>query len=759
MTTFVARAAALLLIVVLAVWYAGSVPDVVPASAPADVFSAERAMKHVREIARGPHPIGSAEHRRVAEYIMTELTALGLTPEIQTATAVGTRYAVAGHVRNIVARMPGGSSPGKAVLLMAHYDGVPAAPGAGDDASGSAVLLETLRALRSGARPAHDVIALFTDGEESGLLGAAAFVREHPWARDVELTMNFEARGTHGPSLMFETGAGNLDVVRLLRRAGGARATSLSTAVYRKLPNDTDLSETARLGKPALNFGFIGGVNRYHTAQDDVAHLDPRSIQDHGESALGVLRELAADGPGALPRPATSDAVFFDLPVVGLIHYPERWALLFALLALVPVLLGIARVRRVERRWLRGLLLGIGGAIVGVALGASVGLYGAMALRALHARIGSGVPTHSGLYAAAIALLALALSASIYSLLRRWSPPLPLQLGGLLTVALLGVGTAILSPGVSFVFVWPALFVGIGLAFWDRRAPVPEVIRWTFTLLALLVMVPITYLMGVVALGLDAAGGAVIAVFTALSAWLAAHVLELWPERPWRSAGAFAIGGLALALVGAATVRTSDAHPVGSWIGYGVNVDSGNAWLGANATSRGAVAGFRRQLTSPPDRAPAWFGRYFAVQRSAPPPGPKITRAGVRVVSDSVAGDTRHLVVRVIPEPGIRMIALRADSGVVRQAAFDGRVVDTTWLRYPMRGRWGMEFYAPPDSGFALALQVTRDRPVRLYLTSHLPGIPRVPGLELPRRDAGVIPIQRGDFTLVHQVFNLGPLN
>ncbi len=233
MPRFLLRAFLLLLTCAGAYAYANHVPGVVPASAPATEFSAERAMAHVRGIAGRPHPIGSAEHRVVAEYVVSQLRALGLEPEVQEATAVGTRYAAAGRVRNILVRVPGTDSAASrhAVLLMAHYDAVPAALGAGDDASGSAVLLETLRALTASPRLRHDVVALFADGEETGLLGAAAFVREHPWARDVAVTLNFEARGTHGPSLMFETGPGNLDMVRALRRVGGGRATSLSTFV------------------------------------------------------------------------------------------------------------------------------------------------------------------------------------------------------------------------------------------------------------------------------------------------------------------------------------------------------------------------------------------------------------------------------------------------------------------------------------------------------------------------------------------------
>ena len=138
---------------------------------------------------------------------------------------------------------------------MVHYDGVEAGPAASDDGAGSAALLETLRALRARKKPlAHDVIALFTDGEEAGLLGAAAFVREHPWAKDVAIVVNFEARGTTGRSFMFETGPGNLDAVARAAVAGDATAGSVFTTIYRTLPNDTDLSELAVLESSGAEF-------------------------------------------------------------------------------------------------------------------------------------------------------------------------------------------------------------------------------------------------------------------------------------------------------------------------------------------------------------------------------------------------------------------------------------------------------------------------------------------------------------------------
>ncbi|MEO6877795.1 MAG: M20/M25/M40 family metallo-hydrolase, partial [Gemmatimonadaceae bacterium] len=244
-------------------------PAPVPATAADTVFSAERALHHVEAIAHRPHALGMPEHDQVRDYISAQLTAMGLRSQLQQATGIGTRYQEAGRVENVLAWLPGSDPKGKALLLVAHYDGVGAGPAAGDDGAGVAALLETLRALRARKTPlAHDVFVLFSDGEESGLLGAAAFVREHPWAKDVSMVLNFEARGTGGRSFMFETGPGNLDAARVLRAAGGATAASVYTTVYRTLPNDTDLSEFAALGLPALNFAFTDGVELYHTSGD-----------------------------------------------------------------------------------------------------------------------------------------------------------------------------------------------------------------------------------------------------------------------------------------------------------------------------------------------------------------------------------------------------------------------------------------------------------------------------------------------------------
>ena len=189
----------------LSIWSL-SPPEIVT-NVPPGEFSSARAHDYLKAIAVKPHPIGSPAHAEVREYILAELVKMGLQPQVQTTTAVKARRGAAHRaatVQNVVAKLEGTANT-RAVLLVAHYDAAPYSLGASDDGAAIASLLETLRALKASAPLKNDVIFLATDGEEVGLLGASAFVQQHPWAKDVGVVLNFEARGDHGPSVMFQT--------------------------------------------------------------------------------------------------------------------------------------------------------------------------------------------------------------------------------------------------------------------------------------------------------------------------------------------------------------------------------------------------------------------------------------------------------------------------------------------------------------------------------------------------------------------------
>jgi hypothetical protein len=742
---------------VFLVRYASIPPSVVPASAAATEFSAERAMAHVREIAQRPHPIGSADNARVREYVMAQLRSLGLEPQVQEATGIGTRYPEAGSVRNVLARLPGRTPGGQAVVLMAHYDGVAGGPAAGDDAAATAAVLETVRALRAGPPLAHDVMILITDGEEAGLLGAAAFVREHPWAKDVGVTLNFEARGTSGLSYMFETGPGNLDVARVLRRAGRVSATSLSVTVYRSLPNDTDLSEMAVLGRPALNFAFADGVERYHTVHDNVEYLNPRSLQHHGSQMLAMAR---AFGDGPLPRPTTGDAVFADLPLVGLIVYAQGWALPIAIVGLVLVIVAIARLARDQANWLRDILLGILGTAVAACVGGGVALaVGALIVRVHDVTGWGGAPAFRGVYTAALAILALAVSAAVWAFMRRWASVAGLQVGALIVWGIVALVLTLKLPGVSYLFAWPLVVGAIAalglrltpLGTRDRLTPTTtsDVLTWLATLLGAAVVVPLVYAISVVLLGAAGPGGLLTGALVPLLTWLVAPQLEAIGARRWVTAGAALVLAVIIIVAGMVTIRSSPAHPASSVLVYAVDADSGGAWLAVRGPTSSEFV--KSPSAQPP---PAWLARLFGgpSRNVAFQSVPRVTVAPptATVIGDSTVGGTRRVTLRIAPAPGTETITMQARETEILGASIADRPIDTS--RYRVRVRpWRLEYSAPPDSGITLLLAVVPGAPVSLDLLARSPGLPALDGIRIPPRGPDVVTIQTGDVTVTHR--------
>ncbi len=317
-------------------------PQPLPADAPLEAFSAARAFAVLQRLLgdQAPHPTGSPANDRVRERLVSELSGLGLDVEIQETSRGPDKRRI---LSNVLARFPGTTSLGKPLVLATHYDSVAAGPGAADAGSCVAALLEAARALKYGGPYRRPVYFLFTDGEEAGLLGASAFAGVHPLSHDKPCVLNFDARGTCGPSLMYETHRGNLPMIRWL--AGHlpvpcATGSSFIT-VYRHLPNDTDFTIFQRDGWTGLNFAFIGGAHRYHTAQDTLRHLSLRSLQHHGENALALARAIAGDESVDLEA-SSEDAVFFDVFGMFVVYYPESWAIPLAVAALVVLVLRFA---------------------------------------------------------------------------------------------------------------------------------------------------------------------------------------------------------------------------------------------------------------------------------------------------------------------------------------------------------------------------------------------------------------------------------
>jgi hypothetical protein len=437
-------------------------PAPAPASAPAAEFSAARAKVHIDAIAQRPHPIGTAEHERVRAYVLEQLGAAKLAPEFQTSRSL--LGGQAATVRNVIARLAGTGS-GKAVVLMAHYDSRSTTPGASDDGYGVAALLETARALTTSAPLASDVIFLFTDGEEDGLLGAQAFVHEHRWAADVGVVLNFEARGNTGPVLMFQTGDDNGALLRELARAAPHPvASSLSQAIYRRMPNDTDLSIFLPR-TPSLNFANIGGFERYHAPTDTPENADLGTLQHHGSYALSLARAL---GARTLPLPPEPNATYFNVGPF-FVCYPGGFdaalgALTVGLIAafvLIGRRRGAVRIVHATVGALATLLTAVASAIVcGLAWALAERLHRADDLLIYAAR-----PAVKDLYLAALVAAALAVALAIQAVLLRRLRASEMFTGAAAVGTACGLALLYALPGGACLLLWPAAAAtAVGLA-------------------------------------------------------------------------------------------------------------------------------------------------------------------------------------------------------------------------------------------------------------------------------------------------------
>jgi len=298
-------------------------------------FSTERALVHLKEIAAEPHYLGSPGHTKVREYIVSELETMGLEVEIQEGFDSIFNWGQLVKPKNILARIKG-SGQGKALMLLSHYDSAPVySHGASDAGSGVVTILESLRAyLATDAKPVNDIIICITDSEELGLNGASLFVNRHPWAKDVGLVLNFEARGSGGPSNMIvETNGGNKNLIKAFGDANVDYpvASSLMYSIYKMLPNDTDSTVFREDGDiDSFFFAFIDDHYDYHTINDNYENLDRNTLQHQGSYLLPLLTYFADTDLTNLKSDV--DYVYASIPLIKFISYPFSWILPMLLL-------------------------------------------------------------------------------------------------------------------------------------------------------------------------------------------------------------------------------------------------------------------------------------------------------------------------------------------------------------------------------------------------------------------------------------------
>lgn len=423
-----------------------------PATESATSFDANRAVARLERILgdQGPHTVDSDAGDAVRERLVAEMRAVGLNPRITDDFVCNGRRGSAvscARVRNLVATL--GPAEGRHLLLVAHYDSTAAGPGASDDGIGVASMLEVAHLLR-GQRLTRPVTFLFNEGEEAGLLGARAFLDRDPLASRVDIAVNLESRGVNGPAIMFETSRPNGAAIALYRAAVSRPVgNSLSTDLYRLIPNSTDVAVFEERPWTILNFAVIGNETRYHSAGDELAALDRRSVQHMGGQLEQVTRTVAQ---GEAPA-AEGDRLYADIGGLVLIVLP----LLFGL-----VLLGLLVLFFALESWRRQAL-----ARPLLAMFVALILSGAFAF-AGHFILGlirAGDYWRAYPLVATTAVYASALAACTIGLLlvAGTAERTKLRAAFWLFFTLLGGGLCVIAPGAAIYFLLPPLVMALGI--------------------------------------------------------------------------------------------------------------------------------------------------------------------------------------------------------------------------------------------------------------------------------------------------------
>lgn len=256
----------------------------------------------------------SSHFSAAAAWASDELQRFGYTTRTNAIT-VG-----AGQSLNIIGDRAGSrSAPRDLVIVTAHLDSInhPAggapydpAPGADDNGSGSAALLEIARIL--GGHPAeHDLRLILFGGEEQGLLGSSHYVAALPAAdrARVRTVINMDmiaSLNTPTRTVLLE---GAPVSATLMDRLGVAAATYTSLAVQRSLnPFASDHVPFINASIPAVLTieGTDSANTNIHTAGDTIAHIDWELALDIIRMNVATSAEILSRSPAATPFTAVA---------------------------------------------------------------------------------------------------------------------------------------------------------------------------------------------------------------------------------------------------------------------------------------------------------------------------------------------------------------------------------------------------------------------------------------------------------------------
>jgi Zn-dependent M28 family amino/carboxypeptidase len=275
-----------------------------PDTGPPPSFDSARAMQYVKEIvAFGPRPIGSANHKKVEDYILAHLKGDLVEVDDFIVNTPDGKF----PVRNIIAKYPG--TRDGIIMIASHYDTVYSLRnttfvGANDGASSSALLLEIANQLRGKQRDGYSVWLIWDDAEEAmrewsdtdSLYGVRHLVEK--WGKDGTLkkTKAFLLEDMIGDAdLNIEREQNSTPWLEDMIYRAAKRLGYQSHFFGRTIPMEDDHKPFLMRGIPSadlIDFDYGYGNVFWHTPQDTVDKLSPKSLEIVGMVTLETVKSL-----------------------------------------------------------------------------------------------------------------------------------------------------------------------------------------------------------------------------------------------------------------------------------------------------------------------------------------------------------------------------------------------------------------------------------------------------------------------------------
>jgi hypothetical protein len=680
------------------------------------LFVESNARSHVAMLADtiGSRPVGTPANARAREYILDRLRERGFDVRVQEADARRHELGRTARVSNIIGVLSGERS--EALALVAHYDSSPDAPGATDGALGVGVALEAARIFAASERRHWSLFVLLTDGEESGLMGAAALVTDRAVMDRLHAYINLESIGSSGTALLFETGPANGWIVSpWARRAPHPRGGSYALEVYQRLPNDTDFSVLKTRGVPGLNFAPIGDSYAYHTARDTTDRLARETIRSTGENVVALLTALQDTD---ITQRSQRGATFFDLGGTRAVSYgPVTHSVLSALALLLGLVAWVRVVMEVIRqngalRWALSVIWAWLGA--GVAAGSMVAATWLLRTAREVYHPWYAAPGRLFLFLIMSGLLGgWCISRLGQWLPRRFHPARHPALAWSATlpgwIALSGLAMWF-APAAAYLFVLPLLSAGLLMAILPARQP--GVVR----IVSLLVLAVtgslwlrethdlLRFLVAVMGRMSYVTPAAVYAVVLTLAGCLVAPAIiaslgaERPLQRPWVVTALLLLAATASGSAAYLAPAYTPEQPLRRFVRALQDGDAAGAvWEVASVEpgldlGPGAPPGWVPVSAGHPASVP-WgrFAHPFAFRMTGPPLGPAPIAIAGFVVRPLPEG--MQLKLSVVPkEPGLAVSFVLPPGVLPARTSLPGR---------ERLGRWTATFVAPPGEGIA----------------------------------------------------------